>query len=74
MQREKEKNLYNLPSSNADMFTPLSAAAVIKRDVLTIEDDDIRKLCAMTGSIANVPDPIIPRLEDTYPPEPEPRP
>lgn len=74
MQRKKEKNLYNLPSSNADMFTPFSAVVVIKRDVLTTEDDDIRKLCAMTGSLVNVPDPIIPRLEDTYPPEPEPRP
>lgn len=51
MQREFCKHYMENRCSQAEMATTEYSLAKVKRDVLTAEDDDVRKLYAMVGGI-----------------------
>lgn len=67
MQREFCKHYMENRCSQAEMATTEYSLAKIKRDVLTAEDDDVRKLYAMVGGIPENPadDHVWPDVEES---------
>lgn len=67
MQREFCKHYMENRCSQAEMATTEGSLAKIKRDVLTAEDDDVRKLYAMVGGIPENPadDHVWPDVEES---------